>query len=150
MLKIRRSLGRLIFEAGAFCGLNEVSTLHLKFNKLTSLPQLCSLKDCLVNLQIGNSKISRWINYSFKGFKKLQIINFNHNDPMIFSCCRIYIGSSIHCHIWWRIRTNFNPWMRCKHPGYVKDWTTSRFLTITFINSMSLFCITCLNWNFYG
>ena len=67
-------------EVGAFCGISNISTLNLDFNKLTSLPQLCSLKCCLVKLLIGNNKIVQLSRHFFKCFKKLQIVNLNNNN----------------------------------------------------------------------
>ena len=67
-------------EIGAFCGISEISKLNLDFNKLTSLPQLCTLKCCLVHLQLGNNKISRIGKNYLKGFRKLQYLQLNHNN----------------------------------------------------------------------
>ena len=70
-------------EAGAFCGISNISTLNLNFNKLTSFPQLCSLRCCLVKLQIRNNKILRLSKHFFKSFKKLQSIDLNNNYLLV-------------------------------------------------------------------
>ena len=70
-------------EDGAFCGISRLSTLKLDLNKLTSLPQLCSLKCCLVNLHIEENKLSRINKDLFEGFKKLQIVNLNDNNLLV-------------------------------------------------------------------
>ena len=70
-------------EVGAFCGISNISTLDLNFNKLTSLPQLCSLKCCLVNLQIGSNKLLRLSKHFFKGFKKLQSVSVTNNYLLV-------------------------------------------------------------------
>ena len=67
-------------EAVAFCGIRDISTLVLSCNKLTSLPWLCSLECCRVNLHIANNNISRLSKYFFKGFKKIQIINMSRKN----------------------------------------------------------------------
>ena len=66
-------------EIGAFCGISEISTLNLEYNKLTSLPQLCTFKCCLMYLNIGNNKISRLNKHYFKGFKTLRSIDLSNN-----------------------------------------------------------------------
>ena len=70
-------------EVGAFCGISNISTLNLDFNKLTSLPQLCSLKCCLVKLLIGNNKIVQLSRNFFKCFQKLQIVSLNNNYLLV-------------------------------------------------------------------
>ena len=67
-------------EIDAFCGALDISKLVLNYNKLTSFPQLCSLKCCLVELHIANNNISRLSKHSFKGFKKIKIINLSNNN----------------------------------------------------------------------
>ena len=67
-------------EVGAVCGVRELSTLSLSFNKLTSLPPLCSLKCCLVNLQIENNNISRLGKHFLKNFKKLTTLDLSKNN----------------------------------------------------------------------
>ena len=67
-------------EVGAFCGVGEISLLNLYDNDLKSLPQLCSLKCCLVELQVANNNISRLSKHFLRGFKKLQNINLNDNS----------------------------------------------------------------------
>ena len=54
--------------------------VNLDFNKLTSLPHLCSLKCCLVNLHIVNNNITRLDKHFFKGYKKLQVVDMNNNN----------------------------------------------------------------------
>ena len=73
-------MGFKYIEVGAFCGAREISTLILDSNKLISPPQLCSLKCCLVDLQISNNRISRLSKHFFHGFKKLKEVNLNNND----------------------------------------------------------------------
>ena len=70
-------------EVGAVCGVREISTLSLGFNKLTSLPPLCSLKCCLVNLEIGYNNISRLGKNFLKGFKKLTRLGLTNNDLLV-------------------------------------------------------------------
>ena len=67
-------------EDGAFCGIKKLSTLNLAHNKLTSLPELCSLNCCLEHLEVTNNNISRLSKYFFKGFEKLKRINLNRNN----------------------------------------------------------------------
>ena len=67
-------------EGSAFCGVRNISELILNYNKLTSLPQLCPLKCCLVVLGIANNHISRLSKHFFKGFKKIRDINLNKNS----------------------------------------------------------------------
>ena len=67
-------------EVGAFCGISELLTLNLENNKLTSLPDLCSLKCCRVNLYVGNNNISRLSKHYLKNFQKLQkVILYSNN-----------------------------------------------------------------------
>ena len=66
-------------EDGAFCGIAELSKLNLNYNKLTSLPNMCSIKHSLVDLEIANNNISRLNKTFLKGFKKLRFINLNYN-----------------------------------------------------------------------
>ena len=70
-------------EDGAFCGIWEMLTLNLGTNKLTSLPDLCSLKCCLVNLYVGNNKISRLSRHFLRNFQKLQKINLSSNNLLV-------------------------------------------------------------------
>ena len=70
-------------ETGAFCGISEISKLNLNFNKLTSLPQLCTLKYRLVHLQIGYNKITRRSKNYLKGFRKLQNLKLSHNNLLV-------------------------------------------------------------------
>ena len=67
-------------EIGAFCGIQNLSQLVLNGNKLTSLPQLYSLKCCLENLEVASNNISRLSKHFFKGFKKLKVINLIDNN----------------------------------------------------------------------
>ena len=66
-------------EVGAFCGMRGIQKLNLDNNKLASLPELCSLKCCLVVLNVRNNIIIRLSKSFLKGFKKLQkiILSFN-------------------------------------------------------------------------
>ena len=70
-------------EIGAFCGIRKLSKLVLNYNKLTSLPQLCSLKCCLDNLEVASNSISRLSKHFFKGFKKLRMINLSNNNLIV-------------------------------------------------------------------
>ena len=70
-------------EVGAFCGIMEISSLGLYSNKLTSLPQLCSLKCCLATLNMANNKISLLSKNFFKGFKQLGSINLGNNNLIV-------------------------------------------------------------------
>ena len=56
-------------ELGAFCGIWEIVTLNLENNKLTTLPELCSLKCCLVNLYVGKNDISQLTKHFWRIFK---------------------------------------------------------------------------------
>ena len=67
-------------EIGAFCGIQKLSQLVLNGNKLTSLPQLYSMKCCLENLEVASNSISRLSKHFFKGFKKLKVINLIDNN----------------------------------------------------------------------
>ena len=70
-------------EVGAVCGVRELSTLRLGFNKLTSLPPLCSLKCCLANLQIEHNNIPRLGKHFLKGFKNLTRLNLSNNNLLV-------------------------------------------------------------------
>ena len=67
-------------EVGVFCGLREMSTLNLDNNKLTSLPGLCSLKCCLMNLYVADNNISRLDKHFLKGFRKVQSVILSNNN----------------------------------------------------------------------
>ena len=70
-------------EDGAFCGLHEMSTLNLDHNKLTSLPEMCALKCCLIALHITNNNISGLRKDFLKGFEKLETLNLNYNNLLV-------------------------------------------------------------------
>ena len=75
-------------EVGVFCGIREISTLNLENNKLTSLPGLCSLKCCLVNLYVGNNNISGLGKNFLKGFKKVQKVDLSNNNLLVLPVLR--------------------------------------------------------------
>ena len=131
-------------DVGAFCGICEISRLNLKHNQLTSPPQLCTLKCCLMDLHIGYNEISRLSKQYFRGFKNLKKINLTKKK---FLCCWIYIGSNIQCHKWWRIRITFNHWVHCRHPESTLGWGKSLYMIMIFVIAMSLYCVTCLSWS---
>ena len=68
---------------GAFCGVREMSTLNLNYNKLTSLPPMCSLKCCLVNLHIANNDITSLSKTFVKEFQMLSRIDLNSNNLVV-------------------------------------------------------------------
>ena len=67
-------------EVGVFCGIRDVSILKVIYDKLASLPQLCLLKCCLLNLWIACNNILRLSKDSLNGFKKLKIVNLGSNN----------------------------------------------------------------------
>ena len=70
-------------EDGAFCGIPELWNLNLNYNKLTSLPNMCSIKHSLMELQIANNNISRLSKSFLEGFIKIRFINVNHNNLVV-------------------------------------------------------------------
>ena len=70
-------------ELGAFCGIWEIVTLNLENNKLTTLPELCSSKCCLVNLYVGKNNISQLSKHFLKNFQKLQRVNLSNNNLFV-------------------------------------------------------------------
>ena len=72
-------MGLELIEVGAFCNLHQVSILYLKDNKLQFLPELCSLKCCLVKLSLSNNWLSNLDDNFFEGYKILESVHLSNN-----------------------------------------------------------------------
>ena len=72
-------MGIELIEAGAFCGIHEISRLILSFNKLTSLPPLCRLKCCLLSLSVDENYLVVMSKSWLKGFRKLSYLDLSSN-----------------------------------------------------------------------
>ena len=73
----------LVWTCSGLKKVHFVSELNLNCNKLTSLPQLCPLKCCLVNLLIAHNNITTLSKNFFNGFKKLNNINMTNNNLIV-------------------------------------------------------------------
>ena len=72
-------MGLKYIEVGAFCNLHQVSIFYLKDNKLQSLPELCSLKCCHVELSLYNNRLSNLNKHFFEGYKILEVVYLGNN-----------------------------------------------------------------------
>ena len=66
-------------EPGTFCGLVQLESLDIRFNKLNKVPELAPVKLTLVKLFLSHNQISRFPGHYFQGFVKLRSLNIDHN-----------------------------------------------------------------------
>ena len=66
-------------EPGAFCGLEILGTLDLRFNKLTEVTELTPLKLTLVKLFLTDNQLSRFPDDYFQGFVRLRYLDVGVN-----------------------------------------------------------------------
>ena len=66
-------------EPGTFCGLDEMESLNLRFNKLTEVPELTPLKRTLVKLLLSDNQLLRFPKKYFEGFIKLSYLDVGKN-----------------------------------------------------------------------
>ena len=118
--------------------------LNLNCNKLTSLPHLCPLKCCLVNLLIAHNDITTLSKQFFQQLQKAKPCQYK--KTIISLCYRIYIRFNIQYFWWGRQRIRFSHWVRWTHPAYTKDYMSSTLDLMLFVLSISLSCVTCQSW----
>ena len=63
----------------AFCGLRELESLDLRFNKLNKVPELAPVKPTLVKLLLAHNQLSRFPNDYFRWFVKLRYLDVGYN-----------------------------------------------------------------------
>ena len=66
-------------EMAAFCGLDQLVSLNLGYNKLSSAPNLCPMKCSLEILYLESNRLSTISKSYFKGLKKIRMIVLDNN-----------------------------------------------------------------------